>query len=322
MKKIILCCAAILLLLFVVLGGVYASYKEAAHYLYEEIIRKGKSLLLVPSQSSEVTFTSGDLTLRGSLFLPQGTPPFPGIVLTHGGTSLGSKLPLYRVLSDKLVRQGYGVLSFDFRGYGESEDPQEIDSPEDLNFVEDVTQAVSFLSSIKEIDRSQIFLVGHSFGAGVVIPAGIEDPRVKGIVAIAPGRRGKELFWSEDAPIKHYPRERLSQDMEIPHIHDLSIEFVNPILEYVTIDTALTYPEHPPILLIDGEQEDARDQAFLQQIYQEMTPPKTYITIQDAGHYFGVKTEPEYQEEPFITYWGQIVDDLIRTIDQWIRSLE
>lgn len=310
-------------MLFLVFGGVYAFYKETAHYLYEELIVKGKSLFLFAVQPTDVTFTSGGLTLKGSLFLPKGTPPFPGIVMTHGGTPEGRQLPLYKVLSTKLVRQGYGVLSFDFRGYGESEDPKKIDSPEDLDFVEDVRQAVSLLAAFNKIDASRIFLAGHSFGAGVVIPAGIEDPRVKGIIAIAPGRRGNELFWSENAPNKHYPRERLSQDMELPQIHYLSVEFVNPILQHVTIDTVLNYPEHPPILLIDGAQEDARDLAFLRRIYQEMTPPKTYVTIPRAGHYFGVKSdESDEQETRVLTYWNEIVSDLAQTIDQWIRSIK
>jgi alpha/beta superfamily hydrolase len=106
--------------------------------------------------------------------------------------------------------------------------------------------------------------------------------------------------------------------MQLPQIHQLPLEFVNPILQHITIDTVLAYPEHPPILLIDGGREDAQDQAFLEQLYQQMTPPKTYITIARADHYFGVKSE-QPPERP-ITYWGAIMDELVQTIDQWIRS--
>ena len=217
------------------------------------------------------------------------------------------------------MQRGYAVLCFDFRGYGESEDPVKFDSPSDLDFVEDVMQAISFLLSVKGVDTSNIHLIGHSFGAGVIIPAGIKDARVKSIVAIAPGRRGDELFWSENAPAKDYPRERLAQDMENPQIRHIPIEFLNPILQYVTIDTILKHPAHPPILLIDGEMEGQKDLFFLKKLYEKMTEPKAYITIQNANHYFGTLRNNE-GFYGIVTYWNNILGELVETIDSWLKK--
>jgi len=313
----IICGIAILSLL----GSLLYYEKDVLAYLYHEIVVKGKSFAFTRS-SSEIEFVSGGLTLRGSLYLPNGSGPFPGIVLTHGGTSLGRKLPLYRILSHNLAQQGYAVLSFDFRGYGESEDPVKFDTPADLDFVEDVVRAVSYLSSVEGVDASKIYLAGHSFGAGVIAPAGVQDKRIKGIISIAPGRRGYKLFWSKNAPAKHYPRQRLAEDMEIPQLRRMSIDFLNPILQYITIDTLLEYPVHPPILVIDGELEDPKDIAFLENLYEEITEPKAYVTIKNAEHYFGVKKENEIEFFDIVTYWSNIVDELVGTIDTWIQEAQ
>lgn len=300
-------------------GGLYYYQKDVITYLYHEIVVKGKSFAFT-RPSSEIEFVSGELTLRGSLYLPNGKGPFPGIVLTHGGTKLGRKLPLYRILGHNLAQRGYAVLSFDFRGYGESEDPKNFNTPADLDFVEDVVQAISYLSSVKGVDASKIYLIGHSFGAGVIVPAGVQDKRVKGIIAIAPGRRGYKLFWSKNAPAKHYPRQRLAEDTEIPQLRRVPVDFINPILQYVTIDTILEHSVHPPILLIDGELENPKDLAFLKNLYEEITEPKAYVTIKNADHYFGVKRENDIELFSMVTYWSHIVDELVETIDDWLKE--
>lgn len=320
MRRILLITLTVIVML--VIGGtiIYYNQREFIQYLYDELSVKGKAWLFVQS-SDEVEFFSGGLRLRGSLYLPKATGLHPGIVLTHGGTKLGRKLPLYQVLSAQLAQRGYVVLSFDFRGYGESQDPQRFDRPEDFDFIEDVKQAVTYVSSVNGVDPANIYVAGHSFGAGVVIPAGVHDSRVKGIIAIAPGRRAYELSWAPDAPGKHYPRQRIADDMEIEALRKLSVDFINPILRYVTIDTLLEFPTHPPVLLLDGALEDPRDLAFLRELYAHVTPPKAYATIAGAEHYFGVRhDDPMQGRYQIFTYWKPIMAELCDTIDRWIQE--
>ncbi len=294
--------------------------QEYLKYLYQEVRGKGKAVI-VARPSTEFEFESGGLTLRGSLYLPRGKGPFPGIVFTHGGTSLGRKLPLYQVLGRQLSRRGYAVLTFDFRGYGESDDPERFEADTDFDFIGDVKQALAYLMTVERVDPSHVYLAGHSFGAGVIIPAGAQDDRVRGIISIAPGRRGDELMWAPDAPLKHYPRQRIAVDMQIPELRRISTDFINPILQYVTIDTILTFPQHPPLLVIDGALEPPEDLAFLKNFFQRITPPKTHVTIENAGHYFGVKQDEPLEARYYIvTYWPDIIDALVDTIDRWIAA--
>lgn len=320
MKKTLLVVLIFIVIVLSVVGGVYYAQKEFLAYLYHEIIEKGKALALTrPSQ--EIHFSSGDLGLSGSLYLPDNQNPAPGLVFTHGGTSVGRKLPLYQVLCKRLAQQGYAVLSFDFRGYGESDKPKEFDSPDDLDFLEDVKQAVSFLTSVDSVDPEQLFLVGHSFGAGVIIPAGVLDNRIKGIISIAPGRRGYELFWAPNAPYPFSPRRRLARDMELSEIQDMSLDLVNPLLQYVTIDTILDFPVHPPLLLIDGALEGQQDLDFLRKLYEDITEPKAYVTIPEAKHYFGVRRDDAMAGTLYLVpYWKHIMDELVESIDAWLRK--
>lgn len=310
--------AAVGLLMLGLLG--WWGFRERAWltYLDRELRIEGKHVVFT-RPATEITFESGGLTLRGSLYLPRGKGPFPGIVLTHGGTTQGRKLPLYPVLSRKLAQRGYVVLSFDFRGYGESDEPTHFETAADFDFVEDVKQAVSFLLTVDRVDSAQIYLAGHSFGAGVIVPAGVQDERIRGIISIAPGRRGYELMFGPDAPSRHYPRHRLAADMEIPELRKLSPNFINPMLYAVTIDTLLTFPQHPPVLLIDGALESPEDLAFLRDLAARVTPPITYLSIANAEHYFGVKQdEPLEGRYHLVTYWPDTMNALIEAIDHWI----
>jgi len=101
----------------------------------------------------------------------------------------------------------------------------------------------------------------------------------------------------------------------------LPIDFINPILQYVAIDTILEFPEHPPLLLIDGALEPSEDLEFLRNLYQKISEPKAYITIDNAGHYFGVsyriKLEGRYH---LVTYWPKIMPELVTAIDTWIQT--
>jgi alpha/beta superfamily hydrolase len=67
----------------------------------------------------KVYFYSGGLKLAGVIELPdekKGNGTTPGIILCHAGT--GTKEVLLPEVSQWLVRKGYVVLRFDYRGVG------------------------------------------------------------------------------------------------------------------------------------------------------------------------------------------------------------
>ena len=129
------------------------------------------------SEMSEetVAFQSDGLRLDGLLTRPAGAGPFAAFVLLHGfgGHKDGpGNLESVQLLSSF----GYAVLRFDFRGCGASEGPP--GRTICLEQVEDVKNAVTWLSTQPGIDPKRIGVIGHSFGAAVAVYAAGVDPRI------------------------------------------------------------------------------------------------------------------------------------------------
>ncbi|MFV8754063.1 alpha/beta hydrolase family protein [Nannocystaceae bacterium ST9] len=114
-----------------------------------------------------------EVTLGGSLTIPEGPGPHPAVVLITGSgqqdrdeTIFGHKP--FAVLADYLSRRGIAVLRYDDRGFGES--TGDYGKATMVDFAGDAWAAVEFLRTRPEIDRKRIGLIGHSEG-GVVGPA-------------------------------------------------------------------------------------------------------------------------------------------------------
>lgn len=109
----------------------------------------------------KVEFRVGNETLRGSMFVPQGKYPFPGVVFYHGrGSDRTRYLPMAKFLSNK----GMITLAFDFGGCGESTGVFE--NQTHRMGVEDGRAALEFLLS-QNIDKKRIGIQGTSFGGYV-----------------------------------------------------------------------------------------------------------------------------------------------------------
>jgi pimeloyl-ACP methyl ester carboxylesterase len=71
-----------------------------------------------PPWQEDITFASGDLTLAGTIFIPAGTGPHPGIVFLHGSGAEGRWASNF--LAAAFARRGFAALAFDKRGVGKS----------------------------------------------------------------------------------------------------------------------------------------------------------------------------------------------------------
>ncbi len=142
-------------------------------------------------QSQPVTFYSEGVKLRGDLFLPDGLTAHehrPGIVLCHGYTGVRA---LY--LPDNarvLTEAGYVALTFDYKGWGDSDGPKARLSP--YGRVIDSQAALTFLGAQPMVDADRLGLYGTSYGGATVVWTAAVDPRVRcvvSVVGIGHGRR-------------------------------------------------------------------------------------------------------------------------------------
>lgn len=127
-----------------------------------------------PYQSEDVYFNNEeqDLTLAGTLTLPEEGENFPAVILISGSGPqdrneelLGHKP--FLVISDYLTRKGIAVLRYDDRGVRDSKGTFVGSTTAD--FATDANAAFQYLKNRKEIDSTKIGLMGHSEG-GLIAP--------------------------------------------------------------------------------------------------------------------------------------------------------
>ena len=129
-------------------------------------------------ESRSVSFFSEGIRLAGDLFLPDGLKPGErraGIVLCHGYTGVRNLyLPdIARVLTEA----GYVVLTFDYKGWGDSEGPKSRLAP--YSRVIDVQAALTWLGAQDMVDAERLGIYGTSYGGATVVWVAAVDPRVK-----------------------------------------------------------------------------------------------------------------------------------------------
>jgi uncharacterized protein len=127
-----------------------------------------------PYREEEVTYDNKaqNVTLAATFTIPQGTAPFPAVLLITGSgpqdrdESLFGHKP-FLILSDYLTRHGIAVLRADDRGVGKSTGV--FANATTADFAIDTEAGVAYLKTRKEVDPHKIGLIGHSEG-GVIAP--------------------------------------------------------------------------------------------------------------------------------------------------------
>lgn len=156
----------------------------------KEIVRPQNPTAPYPYDVEEITFTNKkeQIDLAATLTLPKGKENAPAVILIAGSgpndrdeTIFGHK-PFW-VLADYLTRQGIAVLRYDKRGVDESKGEYFLATTQD--FAEDTEAAFNYLKSRKEIDSTNIGLIGHSEG-GVIAPIiAARNSEIKFVVLMA-----------------------------------------------------------------------------------------------------------------------------------------
>jgi uncharacterized protein len=152
---------------------------------------EGIAAASLPYREDIVAFdnsATAGVRLAGTLTLPPGTGPFPGVVLISGSGPntrddelADHKLAL--VLADALTRDGCAVLRYDKRGVAKSTGDYEAATT--LDFASDVTAAVIYLRGRSDIANAKVGLIGHSEGATIAAMVAAKDPSLAFIVMMA-----------------------------------------------------------------------------------------------------------------------------------------
>jgi dienelactone hydrolase len=142
-------------------------------------------------RDESLTVDAGGWPLPGTLSLPVGEGPFPGVVLVHGSgpndrdESIGPNRP-FRDLAEGLASRGVAVLRYDKRtrvhagriaGLGDFTVKDEV--------VDDAIAAVAAMRRSRAIRSDRVFVLGHSLGGMLAPRIAAGDPAIAGLVVMA-----------------------------------------------------------------------------------------------------------------------------------------
>ena len=133
---------------------------------------------------NRVYFMSQNYKLAGDLYLPKGfdsKKKYPTVIYTRVGTQV--KEQTGATYGNKLAAKGYAFLVFDPKNFGDSEG--EIRNYESMhNMVPNTTDAISFLRTLKFVDRDRFYGLGACAGAPYICNVAIGDARIKAVATL------------------------------------------------------------------------------------------------------------------------------------------
>jgi dienelactone hydrolase len=175
---------------------VFSGSSKVSGFFIESHRGDYKEAPYVKSQSfsdQKVKIGTGKWQLDGALSLPNGEGPFAAVILVHGSgphdmdESVGPNKP-FRDLAHGLASEGIAVVRYEKRT---KQHGKEITTDELKRFtvkeesVDDAVEAAKMLRSNPKIDKSKIFVLGHSLGGYVIPRIAAADKELNGFIMMA-----------------------------------------------------------------------------------------------------------------------------------------
>jgi fermentation-respiration switch protein FrsA (DUF1100 family) len=146
----------------------------------------------------DVTLGDGEWKLPGTLTVPNGKGPFPGMVLVHGSgpndrdETVGA-VKVFKDLAEGLASHGIVVLRYEKRTKqypGKMKGLAKMTVADET--VDDAAKAAALLRTQAEVDPNRVYVLGHSLGGYVAPRIAEEDGKLAGLVILAGNVRPME----------------------------------------------------------------------------------------------------------------------------------
>ena len=263
----------------------------------------------------------GDPPLAGTLTLPDGDLPVPGVVIASGSGPLDrdsnhrrGRFEVARQLAHALADGGLASLRYDKRGVG--------DSPGDwrraglYDNVDDLGRARDALAARPEVDADRLLVAGHSEGAILSAAVAVRTPSVIGVVLLSMSATpGEELLrWQVrqiaptlPAPVRGLLRLfRTDLEKKVAANHDRIRTTTTDVTriggarvnarwtrEFMAHDPRRDLSRIPcPVLAITGDKDLQVDPADLDVIEAVVPGPVTAHRFRDVTHTLRTQSAP------------------------------
>ncbi|MHB1080303.1 MAG: alpha/beta hydrolase [Prosthecobacter sp.] len=266
-----------------------------------------------------VTIWSDGTRMAGDLYLPGDLKESEkrATILFCAGTG-GVKKGNGALYANRFVKEGFVVLAFDYRGWGESDCKLMLPEPmpnadadgtvtvkakpvrwqmDMADQTLDIRCAISFLMGEPCVDSGRIGLFGTSYGGGLVVWVAGNDPRVRCVVSQVPGMGGGRppaaLKYANELAIKQARGETEPVPIETGKLGGKMAAYAqmraNPAkgIGYNAIEAAAKITVPTMILVAEKEDLMSNDEngrrAF--QALQKNYVKSEYHVLEGIGHY-------------------------------------
>lgn len=277
-------------------------------------------LLSLPVSLQSAASTSDDVSVRqvnvfsegtrmtGYLYALKATPDdakLATIVMAHGWG--GTQRQLQRD-AERFARAGYLVLTFDYRGWGESDsrviltlpapDPTALRFTAEVRAVREVVDpldmgtdwlnALHFIQGETQCDPQRIGLWGSSMSGGYVIYAAAHDPRVKAVHSQVTGTvNGRQ--WGRSAEARREATQRARGETGYPQprakFGNLSGAPIAPRFADYVPDEDILDNDHVALQMVLAENEEYGGNEAARAVYERHAGPKNLVVVEGIGHY-------------------------------------
>jgi carboxymethylenebutenolidase len=145
--------------------------------------------LLVPAlaalgaEEKQVTYRSGEETVKAALYLPAGRGTFPALIVIHEWWGLNDWV---KQQAAKLADQGYAALAIDLYRGKVAATPEEAHElmrgvPDD-RAARDLEAAFDYLAARPEVNATRVGAIGWCMGGGYALNLAVAEPQLRAVV--------------------------------------------------------------------------------------------------------------------------------------------
>lgn len=231
-------------------GGLYLAQRDMMYFPgYEKPVIAGTGIIGI----KEIKVRTQDgLDLFGWYKAPR-SENMPTILWFHGNAS---NVGWAATGAIPYVKQGYGVLLAEYRGY--STNPGK---PSENGIYQDARAFMQWLKQERGVEDDFIILYGESIGSGPAVQLAMEHPGIHTLVLVAPMTNVLDLA---SARYPFMPAGMLLKDR------------YDNLAKITEIES--------PLIVVHGERDSVIPYAFGKRLFDAAPEPKSMITIQDGDH--------------------------------------
>ena len=288
---------------------------------------------------SEYSFSSGDLTIHGTLTTPEAGAGDQAVLIVagsgptdrDGNQATGLRTDVYKLLAWELASHGFASLRYDKRGLSPDHDFA-FNEVVLGDYISDAANGANAL--LAERGFNEVILLGHSEGGIIVTAAADEVPHLAGVILMAtPGRDLVELIREQvarqvDAETmadfnQQFDSYLAGRDYTAPQGLEVLLAPVNQRFTASLVDynpAELAAELEGPVLILQGT-EDPQVSVRDAELLSAALPSATVVITEGTGHLFK-QGDPELgiaveYTDPLLPLHSETVD----AIGVWLNRL-